>query len=127
MSGSLGKVDQRMDEQPLAVVLGDSLLIEGVAMSLEDDGQRLRIVRVDTALPDFKERVKSLNPKLVIFELDNPRSPTMVLLLREQPGALFLGLDPDCNQVVVLNSSQHLARSMTELGQLLQIQMNSRV
>lgn len=116
-----------MDEQPLAVVLGDSLLIEGVAMSLEDDGQRLRIVRVDTALPDFQERVKSLNPKLVIFELDNPRSPAMVPLLREQPGALFLGLDPDCSQVVVLNSSQHLARSMTELGQLLQIQMNSRV
>ena len=127
MSGSLEKTDQRMDEQPLAVLLGDSLLLEGVAMSLEDDGLRLRIVRVDTALPDLQERLKSLNPELVIFELDSSRSPTMLPLLREQPGTLFLGLDPDCSQVVVLNSSQHLTRSMTELGQLVQSQMNSSV
>ena len=96
-------------------------------MSLEDDGRRLRIVRMDTAIPDFQERLKSLNPKLVIFELDNPRSPAMLPLLREQPGALFLGLDPDCSQVVVLNSSQHRARNMTELDQLVQIQMNASV
>jgi len=116
-----------MDKQPLAVLLGDSLLIEGVAMSLEDDGRQLRVVRMDTALPDIRERLKSLNPKLVIFELDNPRLPTMLPLLREQPGTLFLGLDLDCTQAIVLNSSQHLARNMTELGQLVRIKMNSRV
>ena len=99
--------------------------MEGVATSLEN-GQRLGVVRMDASLADVDERLKSLNPELVIFELDSPRSPTILSLLRERPGTLLLGLDLDCSQVIVLNSSLHLTRNMKELGQLVQTEIRSK-
>lgn len=115
-----------MDERPVVVLLGDSLLMDGVAMSL-GDGWRLGVVQMDTSGTDIGERIKSLNPELIVFELDGPRSPTLSTLLTEQPGTMLLGLDLDSSQVIVLNGSRHPARNMKELGQLVQLQMSAKV
>ena len=114
-----------MDKRPLVVLLGDSLLMDGVAMSLGDTRQ-MGVLQMGPSLADVGERLRSLKPEMILFELDSPRTPALISLLREEPGTLLLGLDPDCSRVVVLNGSQHLARNMTELGQLVQVQMNSR-
>lgn len=109
-----------MDNRPVVVLLGDSLFLEGVAMSLADR-QRLGVVYMDSFGTDIQERLKSLKPKLIVFELDGPRSPAIFSLLKERPGTLLLGLDLDHNQVLLLKSRQHLAHNMKELCQLVQV------
>jgi hypothetical protein len=110
-----------MDKRPLVVLLGDSLLLDGVAMSL-GDRWRLGVVQMDTSIADIGERLISLKPELILFELDNPRTPAVFSLLREEPDTVLLGLDRDRSQVIVLSSSQHATQSMQELGQLVQLQ-----
>lgn len=111
-----------MNERPQVVLLGDSLLIDGVAVGLE--GRQVSgVVRMDTAITNIKERLKSLRPELVVFELDTPRSPAILSLLKEQPGTLLLGLDLTCSQVIVLNSNQRSTLTMQEFCQLVQTEV----
>jgi hypothetical protein len=114
-----------MTERPLVVLLGDSLLMDGVEAGLGSK-QALGILRMDTTITDIGERLKSLRPELIVFELDTPRSPAVLSLLREQPGTLLLGLDLACSQVIVLNSDQHPTRTMKELCQLAQTEVSHR-
>ena len=114
-----------MKKRPLVVLLGDSLLMDGVAVGL---GARevLGVVRMDTTAAENGESLKSLNPDLIVFELDTPWSPAILSLLREQPGTQLLGLDLTCSQVIVLNSHQHPTRNMKELCQLVQTELDHR-
>jgi hypothetical protein len=114
--------ETNMDERPLIVLLGDSLLMDGVAMSLAD-GRRLGVVQMDASITDIGERLRSLKPELILFELDSPGTPAVFSLLREEPDTLLLGLDRDSSHVIVLNGSRHPTRSMQELGQLVQLQV----
>lgn len=103
-----------MDQRPLVVLLGDSVLMDGVAVGLADR-QALGVVRVEGSTLEIGERLRTLEPDLIVVELDNPQSPSILSLLREQPDTLVLGLELNCNRVLVLNSHQHAARTMTEL------------
>ena len=114
-----------MGERPLIVLLGDSLLMEGVAMSLSGR-RRMSVMRMDACLTDVGDRLRSLDPELIVFELNSPRAPSLLSLLREQPGTPLMGLDLDCSQVIVLNSSRHLTRTMRELGHLVQIKTGDK-
>jgi hypothetical protein len=114
-----------MDERPLVALLGDSLLMDGVEAGLANK-RALGIVRLDTSIADIGERLKSLNPELIVFELDTPRSTAVLSLLREQPGTLLLGLDLACSQVIVLNSNRYPTRTMKELCQLAQTEVSYR-
>ncbi|MBN1581990.1 MAG: hypothetical protein JXA89_14895 [Anaerolineae bacterium] len=114
-----------MEKQPLVVLLGDSVLIDGVAAGLVG-GQVPDMVRINTLTADIVERLKSLQPDLIVFELDAPRSSSIFALLREQPGILLLGLDLDYSQVLVLNSQQHITQTMSDLYQIVQTQANEQ-
>ena len=108
-----------MQKQPLIVLLGDSVLIDGVAAGLA--GRQVpEMVRIATFNGDIAERLKALEPDLIVFELDAPRSSSIFSLLRQQPGIMLLGLDLDYNQVIVLNSHQHITSTMNDLYQLVQ-------
>ena len=111
-----------MDKRPLVVLLGDSLLLDSVAVSL-GAGRQLGVIRLGTSVTDIEERLKSLKPELIIFELDTPRSPAILSSLREQSETVLLGLDPTCSQVIVLNSNQHVTRTMKELCHLVQTEV----
>ena len=62
-----------MDIQPLVVILGDSLLMEGVAVSLADV-QALRIVRVDSKVYDIWQHVELKARCDCVRELQSSRS-----------------------------------------------------
>ncbi len=111
-----------MDRQPVVVLLGKSLFLDGVAMGL---GGRpsLGVVQMDTAGPDVGERLKSLEPGLIVFELDGARTAALFPLLKAHPGIPLLGLDLDSCQVIVLSSSRHLAANMQALCQLVSSQL----
>ncbi len=108
-----------MEKQPLIALLGDSVLMDGVAVSL-GDRQTLGIVRLDLSKNDIHESLRTLRPDLIVFELDSPLSQSILSLLREQTGIPLLGLDLTCNRVVVLNSRHHVPQSMSDLCQVVQ-------
>jgi hypothetical protein len=109
-----------MIKRPLVVLLGDSVLIDGVAVSLGGCPE-LGVARIDTLVIDIEACIKSLKPDLVVFELDSPYSAHILSLLREQPGIQLVGLDLTSNRVLVLNSRQHKTRSMDEFSHVIHI------
>ncbi|UCG22792.1 MAG: hypothetical protein JSW55_11470 [Chloroflexota bacterium] len=108
-----------MEKRPLVVLLGNSLLMDGVAVSL-NDRQTLGMVRMDRDSGDIRERLKWLDPDLIVFELDDPNGPSIISLLKDCPDTLLIGLDLDCSRAIVLNSRQHLTQSMNELQHIVQ-------
>jgi hypothetical protein len=108
-----------MGKRPLVVLLGDSVLIDSVAVSLE--GSRvLGVTRIDTLTANVEERLTSLKPDLVVFELDSPYSPLVFSYIRERPCIQLVGLDLTCSRVIVLDSQQHTMRTMRELAYVVQ-------
>jgi hypothetical protein len=112
-----------MEDRPLVVLLGKSLLMDGVAVSLTGE-QMQRMVRMDVECNDIRERLKSLEPDLIVFELDNPKTQSIISLLKDRPDLLLIGLDLDYCRAIVLNSHQHITQSMNELQHVVQTVAN---
>ena len=106
-----------MAKSPLVALLGNSLIIDGVAESLASR-HPWDVVRID--ITDFEQRIKSLKPDLIVYELENPKSSSILSLLSEQPGTLLLGLDSSSSRVIVMNSHQHITRTMQDLYKVFQ-------
>ena len=115
-----------MERRPLVVLLGDSLLMDGIAVGLADR-KMPGTIRMDSDVIDLRECLKTLQPDLVIFELGAPQSLAILSLLSEQPGIQLMGLDPACSRVIVLNSQQHLTPTINELCQLVQAETGQQV
>jgi hypothetical protein len=115
-----------MERRPLVVLLGGSLLMDGIAVSLVDR-EMPGTIRVDSDVVDIREHLKTLQPDLVIFELGTPTSTAILPLLSQQPGIQLMGLDPACSRIIVLNSQQHLTPTMNELYQVVQAETAKRV
>jgi hypothetical protein len=107
-----------MIKRPLVVLLGDSVLIDGVAVSLEGC-QELGVARLDTPVIDIEACIQTLKPDVVVFELDSLYSLHILSLLTEQPGIQLVGLDLTSSRVLVLNSRQHTTRSMDEFSHVI--------
>lgn len=112
-----------MENRPLVVLLGNSLLMDGVAVSLTGE-QMPNLVRVEAEFEDLRQRLNSIKPDLIVFELDNPEAQSIISLLKARPELLLIGLDPDCCQAIVLNSSQHQTQSMNDLQNVVQTVAN---
>jgi hypothetical protein len=108
-----------MKKRPLVLILGDSLLMEGVAVSLAGCPQ-LSLIGIDSTDFDVWQKVDSLNPDVILFELETPHSPFILSLLKERPGILLLGLDLSSSRMIVLNSRQHCSKTMHDLCQIVE-------
>ena len=107
-----------MGKRPLIVLLGDSVLMDGVAVSL-GGCQELGVARIDTPVMDIEACIASLKPDLVVFELDSLYSLHILSLLVKQPDIQLVGLDLTASRVIVLNSHQHTTRSMDEFSHVI--------
>ena len=114
-----------MEKRPLVVLLGDSLLMDGVALSLASQ-QLWGMIRLDIDVLDSGECLESLNPDLIVFELDSPWSSSILSLIKEQPDILLVGLDLSHSRAIVLNSHQHLTQTMNDLCQVVQAEANKK-
>jgi NAD(P)H-hydrate repair Nnr-like enzyme with NAD(P)H-hydrate dehydratase domain len=88
--------------------------MDGVAVSLTTR-HTLGMVRMDVAADDIRKRLRSLEPDLIVFELDNPETQKILTLIKDRPDMLLIGLDIDCSQAIILNSRQRPTRSMNDL------------
>jgi hypothetical protein len=111
-----------MKERRMVVLLGDSLLMDTVEASLEDN-QSLGIARIDTAVTDAGTCLKSLAPDLIIFDFDAPHLQCVICYLRDHPGVPLLGLDVTCNKVIVLSSQQRTTLTADDLAQVILMQI----
>ena len=103
-----------MAKEPLIVLLGHSVLIDSVAVGLERQ-LNLHIFRIDDPGEDIEEHLRSMTPGLVIFELEDTGSSSLLNLLKDQTRISLLGLDRHCSQAIVLNIYPKATRTMNEL------------
>jgi hypothetical protein len=100
-------------------IIGNTLLMDGVEACLRE--LKLdNLVRWSTISADLDHDLKANRPTLIIFERNTPGSYELLQLLKENPGIHLLGIDLECNQVLVMNSYQIQTRTMGDLHQIVQ-------
>ncbi len=114
-----------MAERRLVALFGDSLLMDAIEANLATRPD-LGVVRVRTAIHNFEQRLFSLSPDLVIFDLDTPHSEFVIPFLRQRPGLSLIGLDATTSRVLALSSQQFSALTMDDLAAVIQMQTNGR-
>ena len=110
-----------MPVQQVVVLYGDSLLMDTVEASL---GQRpdLGVLRIPNSLIDASERIQSLGPDLIIFDLDAPHSDFVLPFLRHKPGVPLLGLDLTSSRVLAFSSQQYTTLTARDLAHVIEVQ-----
>ncbi|HET6445238.1 MAG TPA: hypothetical protein VFI27_11730 [candidate division Zixibacteria bacterium] len=108
-----------MEKQTIVALLGNSMMMDGIAVSLAENEEVISL-RLDPSTMNLQERLLRIKPDLILYELDSDWAHTILSLLSEQPGTLLLALDADCSRVIIMNSRQRLTKSMEELYQLFQ-------
>ena len=113
-----------MEKQTVVVLLGISLMMDGIIDSLIKN-EALRSIQIDPSVANLNEQIRSAKPDLIVFELGTVCSQSILSLLSEQPGLLLLGLDLELSRVIVMNSHQRFTRSIEELTQLFQDEVSA--
>jgi hypothetical protein len=98
------------------VLYGRSLLLSGVAASLEQC-PALHVMQAG-AWTEASRLLAEHTPDVLIFDLTNASDSHILSLLLTNPGLLMIGLDAECNQAVLVVG--HEARSLT-LSQIREI------
>lgn len=107
------------DLNPTIWIIGNTVLMDGVEACLRELKMD-NLVRWNAISADFEKKLKALDPKLIIFERDTPGANILLNMLKENPGTHLLGIDLECNQVLLMNSLQIQTRSMSDLHRIVQ-------
>jgi hypothetical protein len=94
--------------------VGDSLVIEGVAMSMEHLAD-IRLIRIDPFAENLRQRLTAAQPDLIVMELRAPWTARILSLLCEWPAVDVAALDFNEQRLVLISSRQYTARTMDEL------------
>ena len=89
----------------------------GIAASLNVDAS-LDVVCIDAQIPDFRQSLNGLEPATIIFDLTDPPSELDLVLLRDRPDLLLIGVDPSSDEVLVLSGQLHKVVSGRELAEI---------
>ena len=111
-----------MEKRPIVVLFGDSLLMDAVAAGLSGR-QELDMVQLDASITG-EERLRSLCPDLVIFDLDTPHPGFIVRFLKNQPGVPLFGLNAISNKVIAISSQAHTTLTTDDLSQMIRLQIS---
>jgi hypothetical protein len=114
-----------MTKQRVVALYGDSLLIDTIEASLQDN-QELGIVRIHASVNDVLARIKALCPDLVILDMQDPHTQFVLPFFREEPGVPLLCLDVSCSKVVALTCKHFTAVSAADLAQIIRLQTGGR-
>jgi hypothetical protein len=111
--------DQSMVDRPCVVLVGTSLLMDGIAISLAGI-QMLGLERADLECSDLQERLKRVEPDLIVFELDHPLVSSIRSMLKAKSELLLIAFDIESCHAFVLNSRQQMTKSMADLCRLVE-------
>ena len=114
-----------MAYQPHVLLLGESVFMDSVAESLSEQ-KFSNVVRINLKTQKAKELVNSLNPDLIVYELNAQNTDPLFALIREQADSLHLAIDLNCKQVILLDCQRKPAESMQELCELVSQEVSFR-
>ena len=98
---------------PSIWVVGRSILMDGIAASLEAR-QFNCIVRLSEIDQCVDQEIHTGTPDLIIFEISPQISPVLIEILGKNARLHLLGLDRESNLMIVLDSFQFTTRSMDD-------------
>jgi hypothetical protein len=90
----------------------------GIATSLKNIAD-LEVVCIDPHSPADREALKKLDPTAIAFDLTDPTIGLDISLLRERPGLLLIGVDPSCDELLVMSCHTPRALSIADLVEVL--------
>ena len=106
-----------MGNQPHVLLLGDSVLMDSVAESLSKQ-EFTNVIRTSSNSQEAREYVNSLNPDLIVYELNAKNTDPILTIISEQTDTLHLAIDLNRNQVILLDCQRKPTESMQELCEL---------
>ena len=109
-----------MKNQRTVALVGDSLFMDTVEASLKSQ-RGMDVIRIQGYVGDVKACVESVNPDLVIFDWDTYYSRFVMLMLKDQPGIPFIGLDVSSRKVIVMSSQQYTPLTVNDLTHVIQL------
>ena len=103
--------------QRRAILVGDSLILEGVRATLENR-LGLDVLVLDQPLDVSLAELGAYCPDAIIFDVSAIR-PDLLLSLFQQPGPLLIGVDPEKHQALVWSGKQKAAVVAADLVQVI--------
>jgi hypothetical protein len=100
------------------VLYGKSLVVSTIGASLQACAD-LELVHIDAPLASLAQRLGTLEPVAVLFDLAAAQSDFAVALLRERPELILIGVDPASDRVLVLSGRQEQPVSAADLARLI--------
>jgi len=100
---------------PRTVALyGNSLVVSSIGASLQGRAD-LQVSSVDATMPDALERLRALQPDVVIFDLAAARPEFAITLWKAQPRLLLIGVDLLTHQALMLSSQPSRLLTLDDL------------
>jgi len=108
-----------MDEKSRLVLFGNSVFLAGIKAQLEH-APALELITMEALHMDVADQISDHRPQAVMFDLTMGYPDFATALLREQPGLLLIGVDPNSNELLVLSGRPRQALSVSDLVNVIQ-------
>jgi DNA-binding NarL/FixJ family response regulator len=108
-----------MRDQRRVVLIGHSLLMDGVAASLRRHCLR-HVTQIGQHSPALESRIESLAPDIVILDLAIATPDSILWLLKRLSEVYIVAIDPGCSRTLVMVSTKHIAPTMDSLMSLVE-------
>lgn len=83
------------------VLYGNSVFLAGIKTDLSRHCS-LELITIEAGCPDAAERVRSLNPCALLFDLSAAQPDFAIPLLRDRPNLVLIGVDAGSDELLVL-------------------------
>jgi hypothetical protein len=103
-----------MEKRRRVAVCDNSLHMAGIVASLKAD-TTLEILGIDLDAPGAQQSLDRNDLTTIVFDLSDPPLRLDVILLRDRPGLLLIGVDPSRDEMLVLSSQPAQALSIADL------------
>ena len=104
-------------DQELVILFGDALFVQSVEACLHGTGE-IGLIGLFSSVVDAPQRLKSLQPDLVVMDVHGDHCHLAVSLLREQPGVALLCVDQERQEAILVcgqSYSTPTAEDLTEI------------
>ena len=118
------RVEKGTEVRVLAL-FGDSVLIEGIEASLQDN-EGVEIVRLDASQPGAVQALDRFSPDIIIFDLTPSQSSCVFTILQTHTDVILIGLDIDCDRALFLSAEWHRLPTVADLMQAIEARLQVR-
>lgn len=101
------------------VLYGNSLAVSSIGASLQGRAD-LQVLSIDANLPEVLDRLRALQPDVVIFDLEAARPEFAITLWQALPHLLLIGVDLLADRALTLSSQSARLHTLDDLLEVIQ-------